>query len=466
MTVVRPDLAVLGAGPAGVHAAIAAREAGLSVILIDEAPHAGGQVYRAPLDGGPGRGADGLRGDALRYALMRSGVECLQGHAVWTVSSAPLGLSLAGPGPVRTVQPRAVIAAAGAVERVVPIPGWTLPGVIGLAGATALLKGAGPLPPGPVVVAGRGPLLIATAAGLLARGFRVACVVDGASRAEWTRALPALLSRPGLVLRGAGWLRQIRQAGIPVLHGHRVVEACGDRALHSVRIRSRTGRERVVSAKLLAVGDGLVPSIEVLALFGVERRHCAAEGAWRPVLDRDGRTSVPGVYAAGDGTGIRGAEAAALGGRLTGLAVAHDLGASSAEAHEAGARPLRRRLLRAARAGSAMARLMTPPARRIAAIAPATVVCRCEDVTRAEIDAVFAAGARTLDQLKARTRCGMGPCQGRVCAPVVSVLASLHPGVASPPRPWTARPPLRALAIADLVGTFGYDDIPAVIPAI
>lgn len=463
------DLAVLGAGPAGAHAAMAARQAGLSVAIVDEAPYAGGQIYRTSLDGGAGRGPDGRAGDALRRELGRSGLDCMLGHAVWTVSTVPLGLSLAGTGQVRSLQPRALVVAAGAVERVVPFPGWTLPGVIGLAGITALLKGAGPLPPGPLVVAGRGPLLAAAAAGLLARGVRVACVVDGASRADWLRALPPLLSRPGLVLRGAGWLRRLRRAGVPVLHGHRVVEACGDRSLQSVRIRPlrrAAGREVVVEAGLLAIGDGLVPSTEALALLGVTRRHCPLEGAWVPVLDRDGRTDVSGVYAAGDGTGIRGAEAAALGGRLAGLAVAHDLGALSVAEHARSVAPLRYRQLRAVHAGSAMARLMTPPVAMLAAIPHDTVVCRCEDVTRAEIDAVFAAGARTLDQLKARTRCGMGPCQGRVCAPIVSVLASLHTNVKDPLPPWTARPPLRAISMAELVGSFGYDEIPAMTPAI
>ena len=127
---------------------------------------------------------------------------------------------------------------------------------------------------------------------------------------------------------------------------------------------------------------------------------------------------------------------------------------------------LRRRLLRTVRAGGAMARLMTPPTRLLARIPPGTVVCRCEDVTRAEIDAVFVAGASDLNQLKARTRCGMGPCQGRVCAPIVAALAALHPHVAAPPHPWTVRPPLRAVPITDLVGAFGYDEIPSVTPAI
>ena len=468
-----PDLAVLGAGPAGVHAALAAHEAGLTVTVIDEAPFAGGQVYRAPLDGSPARGADGKAGDALRQRLAASSVTTRLSHRVWTVATTPIRLSLAGNSPVKAVQPRALLVATGAVERVVPFPGWTLPGVVGLAAATVLLKSPGALPAGPVVVAGRGPLLVAAAAGLLDRGAEVACVVDGATRVEWARAMPALLFRPDLVARGASWLRRIRQAGVPILYGHEVVQTFGTDALEAVRIRPVTspgrggvGGTRTLPARLLAVGQGLVPATEVLALLGAALGHDADEGAWRPALDRDGRTGLSGLYAAGDGTGIRGAATAELTGRLAGLAVARDLGALSPQRHAKLATPLRHCLLRAARAGAAMTRLTTPSTWQLARIPPETVVCRCEDVTRAEIDAVFAAGGSDLDQLKTRTRCGMGPCQGRVCAPIVGALAALHSHVGASSRPWTVRPPLRPVPIADLVGAFEYDEIPSVMPAI
>lgn len=469
----KPDLAVIGAGPAGVHAGMAASSCGLDVLLLDEAAAAGGQIYRASLDGSQGRGFQDAKGDALRHALGDSAVVTLPGHRVWTVSTRPIGVAVTGPSSVKTIHPRALLVAAGATERVVPFPGWTLPGVIGLAAATVLLKSPGPLPPGPIVVAGRGPLLAAVAAGLLARGSKVACVVDGASRADWIRTTPALLSRPDLLARGALWLRRIKQAGVPILHGYVVDKAFGTGSLDSVRVAKvdrngnpRNGRTRTVEARLLAIGQGLVPATELLALFGVPFQHSAPDATWLPRVDRDGRTPVPGLYAAGDGTGICGVLAAELAGRLAGLAVAHDLGALSAQDHAKQTAPLHHRLRRATGAGRAMAQVMTPGAGQFARIPPDTIVCRCEDVTRAEIDAVFAAGATGLDALKTRTRCGMGPCQGRVCGSAVAALASLHPQVASPPRPWTVRPPVRPVPIADLVGEFGYDEVPSVIPAI
>jgi len=461
-----PDLAVIGAGPAGVHAALAAAGAGLRVTLVDESPHAGGQVFRAPLDGSPASGEDGRVGAALRQALAASRVVHLPGQRVWTVSTAPLGLSLAGANGVRRVRPRAVLVATGATERVVPFPGWTLPGVIGLAAATILLKAPGALPAGPIVLAGRGPLLAATAAGLLARGATIACVVDEATRADWARALPALLATPRLLAKGARWLVALRRAGVPVLHGHEVTAAQGTEAIEAVRIGriDRRGRERLVPARVLAIGHGLVPATDILRLFGVPMQQDPRDGSWLPQLDPQGRTGLPGLYAAGDGTGIHGAGAAAAAGRLAGLAVAGDLGALPPGQRDAPA--LRRQLRRAAGVGRAMAALMAPPAARLAAIPPATIVCRCEDVTRAEIDQAFHDGVRDMNQLKARTRCGMGPCQGRVCGPIAAALAAIHPEAAVPLLPWTVRPPLGALPIASLVGEFGYDDIPAVRPAI
>ena len=464
-----PDLAVLGAGPAGIRAALAADAAGLGVLLVDEAPFAGGQGYRAPWHGSPGQGVDGRRGDVLRQALAASNIRHLPGHCVWTASTSPIRLALVGPSPVKTIRPRALMVATGAVERVVPFPGWTLPGVIGLAAATVLLKAPGPLPPGPVVIAGRGPLLVATAAGWLARGAEIACVVDGAERSNWAKALPGLLSRPDLLARGAGWLRDLRRAKIPFLFGHAVTRTLGTDGLEAVVIRRLAGAaqaERILPARLLAVGHGLVPATEMLSLFGIPLLHRRAEGVWAPHVGPGGRTGVPGLYAAGDGTGIRGAAAAELAGHLAGLAVAEDLAALHRPQRSQVTARLRGRWRRAERAGAAMARLMAPAADQIAAIPPDTVVCRCEDVTRAEIDAVLAAGASDLNQLKTRTRCGMGPCQGRVCAPIVAVLAGLHSHVAEPLRPWTVRPPLRPVPVADLVGDFSYGDIPAVTPAI
>ena len=472
LMVEEPDVAVLGAGPAGVHAALAAAECGLRVTLVDEAAAAGGQIYRAPAPGFAATGPEQAAGHLLRRQLAGSRVQTLLGCRVWTVSRDPVRVAVSGAGQVRSLKPRALVVATGATERVIPFPGWTLPGVIGLAGATVLLKSQGVIPAGPVVVAGCGPLLVAVAAGIIKAGGRVACVADLAGRGDWARAMPGLMARPSLLARGVGWLNVIRRAGIPILHRHAVIAAHGTDQVEGVRVyavdsggRPTPGTARDLPARCITVGHGLAPRTEILALLGVQLDHHPLKGGWVPSLDRDGRTGMAGVYAAGDGAGIRGAASAALSGRLAGLAAALDLGALDGASHHRMAFRVWRKLQRADRFGAAMAGLMLPPPALADAMPADTIVCRCEDVTRAELDAAFRAGAASLNQVKTETRCGMGPCQGRICGPAAAALAALHPGVARPVRPWTVRPPLRPVPIGDLVGAFDYGEIPAFQPA-
>ena len=185
------DLLIMGAGPAGASAALRARKLGLSVLLVDENPDAGGQVYRAlPLGFTRSTGApvsvEARIGDDLREALRQAGIQCLFGHKVWNIGSS-LRTDLIGPNGSVSYQPRALLVATGTTERVVPFEGWTLPGVIGLAAATVLLKSQNMLPGRRTIVAGAGPLLLAVANGILKAGGEVAAVIDLASRGEWLR---------------------------------------------------------------------------------------------------------------------------------------------------------------------------------------------------------------------------------------------------------------------------------------
>jgi NAD(P)H-nitrite reductase large subunit len=226
------------------------------------------------------------------------------------------------------------------------------------------------------------------------------------------------------------------------------------------------GPDSVIEADALCVGHGLVPGAEITRIFRAAHRFERLRGGWVPETDAFGRTSVPGLYAVGDGAGIRGAAPAVVAGELAGLAAAHDAGALPAGAFSSRSEALQRRLRRLDAFSAASARLMALRARQVAAIAPETVVCRCEDVTRAEIDAACDAGAREVNQLKHFTRCGMGPCQGRMCGDVAAELLAARCGTDREAAGfWTGRPPLRPVALADLVGDFSYDDIPIPEPA-
>lgn len=466
----RVGLAVLGAGPAGVAAAVAAAECGLSVVVIDEQPRAGGQVYRAPPASWPeAAGPEAREGAALRAALAASGAVHLAGRRLWSIlPDDGFRLALIGDAGPEEVTAARLVVAAGTTERVVPFPGWTLPGVIGLAAATVLLKAQKTRPGDRVLVAGRGPLLLAVAAGIVAGGGTVVAVVDGAGRADWLAAAPAMAARPDLLRRGAAWRLALARAGVPILRRHAVVEAQGTETVSAVTVAPvardgslRPGPQRYFAVDAVCVADDLTPSVEAPRLLRAAHRFDRALGGWVPEADADGRTSLPGLYVAGDGAGIRGAAAAALHGRLAGLAAAADSGATIPDDGAA----LRRAHARAARFGGAMAGLTALRPARVASIPPATVVCRCEDVTRAEIDAALDAGAREVSQLKHFTRCGMGPCQGRMCGEVAAELVAARVGGREKAGTWTARPPLRPVPLDTLVGDFTYADIPIPPPA-
>ncbi|MDP3320763.1 MAG: FAD/NAD(P)-binding oxidoreductase, partial [Bosea sp. (in: a-proteobacteria)] len=305
------DLIVVGAGPAGAAAALAASEAGLSVVLLDEATAPGGQVYRAPPAGlsvVPGQqGADERAGDALRNAIAGSSVIWKGGARVWSISGAFRVDAVTASGSESFMAPR-LVAATGAHERLVPFPGWTTPGVIGLAAATILLKSQGMVPGRRTVVAGCGPLLAAVAAKIVAGGGTVAAIIDLSGPGDWLKALPAMASRPDLLRQGLGWALKLGAARVPVLFRHTVTAVSGEEACEAVTVapvdaegRLTGGLSRVFEADALAIGHGLVPGSEIPKLLRAAHRFAPEAGGWTPERDAFGRCSVAGLYAVGDG---------------------------------------------------------------------------------------------------------------------------------------------------------------------
>ncbi|GGF89761.1 oxidase [Azorhizobium oxalatiphilum] len=466
------DVIILGAGPAGANAALAAAETGLKVALFDQQPEAGGQVWRAPLPGlALPASPEKAGGDALRARLAASSVDLRLGRTVWSVG-AHFRLDALGPDGNETVEAPRLIAATGAHERVVPFPGWTLPGVIGLAAATVLLKSHGALPGQRVVVAGCGPLLAAVATGIVKMGGTVVAIVDLAGPGDWLRLLPALATQPRLLARGAGWALKLGGKRVPVHFRHGVRAALGADAVARVRLAPvdaqgafTAGPEITLEADALTVGHGLVPGNELPRLFRTEQTFDRRRGGFVPVLDAFGRTSLDGLYACGDGAGLRGVLVAEAAGQLAGLACAHDAGALTAAAFAERTKAPAAAAAQARPFSDAMAGMMALRPAQVAAIPPETVVCRCEDVTRAEIEAAYDDGARDLNQMKQFTRCGMGPCQGRFCGDVAGEILAAKVGSREKVGTYTARPPLRPVPLADLMGSFDYGDIPIPRPA-
>ena len=226
------DLIVIGAGPAGASAAIAAAQSGLETIIIDDGPAAGGQVYRAPprswrVEPSRDPGPDFHEGEALRERLAASGARHLKGHSVWSVTTG-FEVHTISPDGEKTWRAPRIIAATGVTERIFPFPGWTLPGVSGLAAATNLLKSQQVLPGRHTLVAGAGPLVYAVAAAIVEGGGVVAAVADLGARSDWLSALPGLMGSPDLLLRGLRWRAKLFAAGTPIFYRHHVVRVHGD----------------------------------------------------------------------------------------------------------------------------------------------------------------------------------------------------------------------------------------------
>src|SRR5437868_9635035 len=341
------DLAIVGAGPAGMAAAAPAAWLGIGTLLMDEQERPGGPIPRAieradTTDSAP-LGADYLAGEPLVAALRASGVSYRPATTVWHMDDDGT-LSLTSEGASGTVTARRILLATGAIERPVPIPGWTLPGVMTVGAAQILLKTADLVPDGRVVLAGQGPLLYLAALQLARAGAPPAAFLETTPHENYHAALRNLggvwAGRPALA-KGFGWLLSLRRAGIPVRRGVRGLRAIG-----------RAQVERVVwdggeiAADHLFLHEGVIPNTQISLALQLDHRWDEGQSCWRPETDEWGRTSRPNMAIAGDGAGIAGAEAGILSGRLAALDAAATLGRIDEAERDRRAQPIRAALAR------------------------------------------------------------------------------------------------------------------------
>jgi thioredoxin reductase/bacterioferritin-associated ferredoxin len=471
------ELAIVGAGPAGLAAAAEAVRHGVSVALFDDNPLPGGQYFRQgpatrvphqPATGpARGRAADVKRALELFSVTSHPRVTVLAGAVVWGVPAANT-LAFTHVGRADRLRANAIIVAAGASDRAVPFPGWTLPGVITAGGAQNVLKSQGVLPGLRAVLAGTGPLLLVVADSLRRAGATVVEVLEASRLRRAWMALPRLAAQPALLRRGLAYRAGLARAGIPLRWGQTVIEARGGDEVGEALVApiDRTGRvdrarARAIQVDTIVVGFGLTPATELTRLFGCAHEWRPARGGWIPWRSADLETSVPGVFAVGDGAGIAGSETAILEGRLSGLLAAARLGrCPAAEATTAGRR-LRARLSRLTRFRMGIETLYSPLPDFLSLLTPETIVCRCEEVTAGQLLEGLARGFTSINALKGATRIGMGVCQGRNCLRTLADLVarerqSLPADLVYP----QARPPARPVRLGDLV----REDIPPAAP--
>jgi NADPH-dependent 2,4-dienoyl-CoA reductase/sulfur reductase-like enzyme len=451
------DLLIVGAGPAGMAAAVAARRHGLTVVVVDDQSAPGGQIWRAVetvavTPRGARLGA-AYRSGAERAAAFRAcGATYEPGSQLWQIEPG-FRAFLTREGKARIVTAKAVILATGAQERPVPFPGWTLPGVLTVGAAQILLKTDDQVPEKPVWIAGSGPLPLLYMTQLLAAGGKIAGFLDTTPAGRMGAALPQLpraLSGMGDLAKGLGWTLALKRAGVPVIRHVTELVAAGEGKLQTLRYRTEDGREDSAPAEVLLVHEGVVPSIHAPLALGCAVEWHAIQQCYVPKLDAWGESSQAGIFVAGDGAGIGGAEAAELRGQIAGLKAAVKVGGLEESAAEVEARPLRRRLARALALRPFLDTLFAPRP-QVFAPADATVVCRCEEITACDIRSRAALGRPGPNQLKAFTRAGMGPCQGRQCGYSV-----MHIVAAAQRRPvgdvgfYRVRPPLKPVTLGEL----------------
>ena len=449
------DVLIIGGGLAGLCAAIAAAEAGAVVVLLDERQAPGGQFAKplSPSQIDPIPDRQFQLGSNLRARAERAGARLETNAMVWGAFAAPeiAAPAIAAPeiaalvrGQSVTYHPRRLILATGAHEAPVPIPGWTLPGVMTTGGLQTLVRTQRVCPGSRVLIAGNGPLNLQLACELLAGGVKPVAVLEAAPRpgiAAWRDLARMARAAPGLLRDGTAMLRTLRRAGVDVVWGTML-----DRLQGEDRVSTAIAAGRAYQVDVVALNSGFQPEVGLARALGVpHRRIDRGLGHLATATDAEGRTAIAGIFAAGDGATLGGARVAAARGRLAGLAAARDLQFAAPPDRSA-----QRALALAESFQNALWRVFAAPPITAATIpiADEIIVCRCEEITAARLRAEIAAGLASLPALKKATRAGMGRCQGRFCA---ATIARLCPTPAGPDGFAAPRAPLRAVPAAALM---------------
>jgi NADPH-dependent 2,4-dienoyl-CoA reductase/sulfur reductase-like enzyme len=454
------SLVIIGAGPAGLAAAVVAAEHGLNVALFDEQAAPGGQIYRAtesiPAERADLLGAEYQRGRVLISAFRDSAVEYFPDTQVWSLNhKREIGLLLDNTATIITADQ--VLLASGAMERPLPFPGWTLPGVMNAGAGQILFKAHGIVPADGVVLAGSGPLLLLLAWQYQHAGVKMKAVLDLTPMRNHLRALPYLpqaLLAGHYLMKGMSYKTDLKQAGISTLHNVSELHAKGNTQLESISFTHKD-KQHTIDTDLLLVHFGVIPHSHLSRAAGCRHDWNSGQQCWRPQRDDWGNSSIDGIQIAGDSAGIGGARSAEHAGRLAALQAVNALGQIDRRERDRLARNDRKWMREELHIRPFLDAFFHIPGKLLSVPDDDTIVCRCEEVTAREIRQAVADGHSDSNQVKFLTRCGMGPCQGRQCADAVAHIVAAAGGQSiDQGGHYRGRPPVTPLTLSQLASLY------------
>jgi len=467
------DIAIIGAGPAGVAAAVTAAHAGAQVTLLDESPRAGGQYYKQPaLDAKdkqfPPTVAENIRkGRELLSDLQHSNINFQHSTLVWNVLPEERILNLYGPQGAQNLQAKRIIIAAGAYERVIPFTGWTKPGVTTVGGAQLLLKSQGLKIGQRLLLAGTGPLLQLAAVQFMEAGMEVAAILELQSRKEFLLKAPKLWGHWDKLGQGMANQKRLLEAGIPFKFGYTVAEATGDEEVNGAVIMKVNGKgipvlgsEETIEVDTICLNYGFAPAVELARVAGCTMVFDKYFGSFAIETNENLETSVNAFFVAGETRGIGGVEVALLEGKLAGAIAGSQLGFTP-KVDESN---LRKEQQQARKAVAALGTMFPLKSGLCKLVKDEVHVCRCEEVTAGEVRRAIEMGVTQLNQLKPWTRVGMGRCQGRICGGILNQMLADETGVSiSEIQPFTSRAPIKPVPMesvggGDDSGEFTWED--------
>ncbi len=450
------DVVVIGGGAGGLSAALHARQAGLDVLLLDERPVTGGQYFKQPTGMHAALDAQQQEGGVLRGAVETAGVRIVDGAEVWSPFE---GLAILATAHGRTfiARGKVLIAATGAYERAQPCPGWTLPGVMTTGAIQTLWRSYRVLPGKRILIAGNGPLNLQVACEVMAGGADVPAVIESAplfAPGRLGAAAKMALADGSLSAKGLAMLLRAKASGAKLRFG-RVIRSITqtDDGLAVETGDLSGGPSECWTVDAVGMGYGFLPSNELLRALGAEHRYDTVSGMLLTVRSAECETTVSQVFAVGDCAGLGGAPAAMAEGVIAGLAAARRLGAVT----DAGTAHMLRKaeadLARHRRFQQALWSFYAAPRPGLMLADDDTLICRCEEIARRELLAAIDDAEPSISEVKRRTRCGMGRCQGRYCGYLIVEELARRSGIRVTERDFFApRGPFKPVTISDLLG--------------